>query len=269
MVNHSVSILSYGFCTIWCYFTCVLWSQVLICVLWILMILFCFLFKLIILCISWSVIMVFWILILHIVVSCYFFYGVSWVITSCFKPDLIFVLCIMMILFWGIIIIILIISLRFCGMKYCNCCVFFQEDEDYTNCDEMNPIAVTWGVFPGREIIQPTVVDPIAFRSWKVGTLSWCLWIFMLNGWKLGNTETLGFYTFLIGTERYIDACMSLFYLKSFILRVSFQIKVSVCDTCGNSMFLVMNFQPIVIVSIDLRSLKVGSAALIWSICIQ
>ena len=51
-------------------------------------------------------------------------------------------------------------------------CVF-QEDEDYTNCDEMNPIAVTWGVFPGREIIQPTVVDPIAFRSWKVGIMSW------------------------------------------------------------------------------------------------
>jgi len=29
------------------------------------------------------------------------------------------------------------------------------------------PCAVTWGVFPGREIIQPTVVDPDAFRVWK------------------------------------------------------------------------------------------------------
>lgn len=27
--------------------------------------------------------------------------------------------------------------------------------------------AVTWGVFPGREVVQPTVVDPVAFRSWK------------------------------------------------------------------------------------------------------
>ena len=27
--------------------------------------------------------------------------------------------------------------------------------------------AVTWGVFPGREIIQPTVVDPQSFRTWK------------------------------------------------------------------------------------------------------
>jgi methylenetetrahydrofolate reductase (NADPH) len=26
---------------------------------------------------------------------------------------------------------------------------------------------VTWGVFPGREIIQPTVVDPESFLVWK------------------------------------------------------------------------------------------------------
>ncbi|KAK0061314.1 methylenetetrahydrofolate reductase-like isoform X1 [Biomphalaria pfeifferi] len=38
---------------------------------------------------------------------------------------------------------------------------------DYTNCDEHQPIAVTWGVFPGKEILQPTVVDPEAFKTWK------------------------------------------------------------------------------------------------------
>jgi methylenetetrahydrofolate reductase (NADPH) len=27
--------------------------------------------------------------------------------------------------------------------------------------------AVTWGVFPGKEIVQPTVVDPESFRVWK------------------------------------------------------------------------------------------------------
>jgi hypothetical protein len=32
----------------------------------------------------------------------------------------------------------------------------------------MQPLAVTWGVFPGKEIMQPTVVDPIAFTFWKV-----------------------------------------------------------------------------------------------------
>ena len=27
--------------------------------------------------------------------------------------------------------------------------------------------AVTWGVFPAKEIIQPTVVDPASFMVWK------------------------------------------------------------------------------------------------------
>jgi methylenetetrahydrofolate reductase (NADPH) len=39
--------------------------------------------------------------------------------------------------------------------------------EERTNSDEKVPIAVTWGVFPGKEIIQPTVVDPESFHFWK------------------------------------------------------------------------------------------------------
>lgn len=42
-----------------------------------------------------------------------------------------------------------------------------KNGEEDTNCDLTTPIAVTWGVFPGKEIIQPTVVDPIAFKTWK------------------------------------------------------------------------------------------------------
>ena len=45
---------------------------------------------------------------------------------------------------------------------------------DYTNIKNKKPIAVTWGVFPGREIIQPTIVDPIAFSQWK--TEAFDLW---------------------------------------------------------------------------------------------
>ena len=31
--------------------------------------------------------------------------------------------------------------------------------------------AITWGVFPGREVIQPTIVDPDTFLVWKVRSL--------------------------------------------------------------------------------------------------
>jgi len=37
--------------------------------------------------------------------------------------------------------------------------------ESYTNTKDTN--AVTWGVFPGKEIIQPTVVDSASFVVWK------------------------------------------------------------------------------------------------------
>ncbi|KJH45665.1 putative methylenetetrahydrofolate reductase [Dictyocaulus viviparus] len=38
---------------------------------------------------------------------------------------------------------------------------------DRMNGESTTPIAVTWGVFPGAEVAQPTVVDPLAFRAWK------------------------------------------------------------------------------------------------------
>jgi methylenetetrahydrofolate reductase (NADPH) len=39
--------------------------------------------------------------------------------------------------------------------------------ENESNCHSLTPIAVTWGVFPGQEVLQPTVVDPISFKTWK------------------------------------------------------------------------------------------------------
>uniref|UniRef100_A0AAQ5ZYG3 Methylenetetrahydrofolate reductase (NADPH) n=1 Tax=Amphiprion ocellaris TaxID=80972 RepID=A0AAQ5ZYG3_AMPOC len=44
-----------------------------------------------------------------------------------------------------------------------------------TNAPDMQPNAVTWGIFPGREIVQPTVVDPVSFMSWK--DEAFALWI--------------------------------------------------------------------------------------------
>lgn len=37
-----------------------------------------------------------------------------------------------------------------------------------TNTHSEGPNAVTWGVFPGKEIVQPTVVEALSFMAWKV-----------------------------------------------------------------------------------------------------
>ena len=53
-----------------------------------------------------------------------------------------------------------------------------QGDDSRMNVTSVN--AVTWGVFPGKEILQPTVVDPISFGVWKVCLIAslrvdfWC-----------------------------------------------------------------------------------------------
>ncbi|KAF9519500.1 hypothetical protein BS47DRAFT_1370712 [Hydnum rufescens UP504] len=36
-----------------------------------------------------------------------------------------------------------------------------------TNNNSDGPNAVTWGVFPGKEIIQPTIVEAVSFMAWK------------------------------------------------------------------------------------------------------
>jgi len=36
-----------------------------------------------------------------------------------------------------------------------------------TNTHNDGPNAVTWGIFPGKEIIQPTIVEAISFMAWK------------------------------------------------------------------------------------------------------
>lgn len=43
-----------------------------------------------------------------------------------------------------------------------------RDGEDFTNADRQTPNGVTWGIFPGKEIVQPTVVDPVSFIVWKV-----------------------------------------------------------------------------------------------------
>jgi methylenetetrahydrofolate reductase (NADPH) len=42
-----------------------------------------------------------------------------------------------------------------------------MKGDSYTTNTESNANAVTWGVFPGKEIVQPTVVDRESFYVWK------------------------------------------------------------------------------------------------------
>ena len=45
-----------------------------------------------------------------------------------------------------------------------------------TNTYSDGPNAVTWGVFPGKEIIQPTIVETVSFLAWKVSLFLPSLW---------------------------------------------------------------------------------------------
>lgn len=46
-----------------------------------------------------------------------------------------------------------------------------------TNNNNHGPNAVTWGVFPGKEIVQPTIVDATAFMAWKEEAFElWAQW---------------------------------------------------------------------------------------------
>ncbi|GJZ78797.1 hypothetical protein Tco_0643634, partial [Tanacetum coccineum] len=47
------------------------------------------------------------------------------------------------------------------------CIAVNKEGNLLSNVGKSDVNAVTWGVFPAMEIIQPTVVDPASFMIWK------------------------------------------------------------------------------------------------------
>lgn len=55
---------------------------------------------------------------------------------------------------------------------------FKSDGTFYSNTDDSGVTAVTWGVFPNKEILQPTVVDTRSFKIWKDEAFE--LW---LNEW--------------------------------------------------------------------------------------
>lgn len=56
-----------------------------------------------------------------------------------------------------------------------------------TNANEDDINAVTWGVFPGEEILQPTIVEKVSFLAWKDEVFS------LIDEWvKIYKTKTIG-----------------------------------------------------------------------------
>jgi len=77
--------------------------------------------------------------------------------------------------------------------------------ENYTNTDRQSSNAVTWGVYTGKMVLQPTVVDPIAFRYWKDEAFE--LWS---NQWgRLYDRRSPSF--------KYIQHCHDTFYLINLV----------------------------------------------------
>jgi len=76
---------------------------------------------------------------------------------------------------------------------------------NFTNIKHRRPIAVTWGVFPGREIMQPTIVDPIAFNQWR--TEAFGLWT---EQWgKLYEPDS--------GSRKILDGIAESYYLVNLV----------------------------------------------------
>ncbi|KAI0640789.1 methylenetetrahydrofolate reduct [Trametes meyenii] len=73
-----------------------------------------------------------------------------------------------------------------------------------TNTHSDGPNAVTWGVFPGKEIIQPTIVEAISFMAWKD------------EAYELGR-QWAKLYDPESSTRKLIDGVMDTYYLVNVV----------------------------------------------------
>ncbi|XP_030842901.1 methylenetetrahydrofolate reductase [Strongylocentrotus purpuratus] len=101
--------------------------------------------------------------------------------------------------------------------------------ETITNTDRLKPNAVTWGVFPGAEVKQPTVVDPISFMSWKDEAFG--LW---LESWRTLYKEGSPSWHVIqfIHDTYFLVNLVDNDYVKGNVL---FEIIERMLERCGNS----------------------------------
>eukprot|EP00057_Strongylocentrotus_purpuratus_P008764 XP_011663238.1 PREDICTED: methylenetetrahydrofolate reductase [Strongylocentrotus purpuratus] len=95
--------------------------------------------------------------------------------------------------------------------------------------DRLKPNAVTWGVFPGAEVKQPTVVDPISFMSWKDEAFG--LW---LESWRTLYKEGSPSWHVIqfIHDTYFLVNLVDNDYVKGNVL---FEIIERMLERCGNS----------------------------------
>lgn len=64
---------------------------------------------------------------------------------------------------------------------------FYSSDGE----DEKSTNAVTWGVFPGKEIVTPTIIEEVSFRAWAEEAFGiWGEWSRVYSGSSDGKKKT-------------------------------------------------------------------------------
>ena len=89
-----------------------------------------------------------------------------------------------------------------------------------TNTFSDGPNAVTWGVYPGKEIIQPTIVETVSFLAWKVTAFLPCCLIafFQDEAYRLGD-DWAKCYPSNTPTRNLIESIMDTYYLVNIVYK--------------------------------------------------
>lgn len=90
------------------------------------------------------------------------------------------------------------------------------------NIPEDTVIAVTWGIFPNREVIQPTIVDTVSFKAWRdeafsVWTNEWArIYDSASESYRLLNSIADNFYLVNVVENDFVDGNLENVFLEIF-----------------------------------------------------
>jgi methylenetetrahydrofolate reductase (NADPH) len=90
------------------------------------------------------------------------------------------------------------------------------------NIPEDTVIAVTWGIFPNREVIQPTIVDTVSFKAWRdeafsVWTNEWArIYDSGSESYRLLNSIAENFYLVNVVENDFVDGNLENVFIEIF-----------------------------------------------------